>query len=65
MVSEELKVRNEQMIARFNKWLADHPNMSPAEAKSAFQATLSDEDKDFLLEVFLMTHPEASKIMKS
>lgn len=64
-MTDDLSARNEAMLARFNKWLAEHPGTTkPSEAKKAFLATLTDEDRDFLLEHFLTTDPEARKIMR-
>ncbi|MCA1401335.1 hypothetical protein [Bradyrhizobium sp. BRP56] len=63
-MTDDLKARNEAMIARFNKWLAEHPGISFSKAKVAFLATLTDDDRDFLLEHFLATDPVANKIMK-
>jgi hypothetical protein len=59
------KARNEAMIARYKKWLTDHPNASPSEAKAAFVATLTEDDRDFLLEHFLTTDADATKILKN
>ena len=65
MPADNLKARNEAMIARFKKWLTDHPNSNPSEAKAAFLATLTEDDRDFLLEHFLTTDAEATNILKS
>jgi hypothetical protein len=65
MLTDDLKAKEEAMIKRFNKWLADHPHLGFSEAKATFRAALTEDDRDFLIGHFLVTDPDAIKIMNS